>query len=83
MFHLANNFPLQNLAVELSSVPKVEIVSPTSLMRDKSPSVPLLAHVYLKLGTWNWELSRGLDDESIKGSRYLLVHVVKIPWAIL
>ncbi|XP_030468800.2 serine/threonine-protein kinase TOR-like isoform X2 [Syzygium oleosum] len=57
---------LQNLAVELSSAPKVEIVSPTSLMRDKSPSVPLLARVYLKLGTWNWELSRGLDDESIK-----------------
>lgn len=29
---------------------------------------PLIARVYLKLGTWQWALSPGLDDESIQGS---------------
>lgn len=31
-------------------------------------SVPLLARVYLKLGTWKWELAPALDDESIQGN---------------
>ncbi|KAL3747797.1 hypothetical protein ACJRO7_016586 [Eucalyptus globulus] len=59
---------LQSLAVELSSVRNVQTVSPTNLTGDKSPSVPLLARVYLKLGTWKWRLSPGLDDESIEES---------------
>ena len=30
-------------------------------------SEPLIARVYLKLGTWQWALSPGLDDDSIQG----------------
>ncbi|XP_062176298.1 serine/threonine-protein kinase TOR isoform X2 [Alnus glutinosa] len=45
---------LQNLAVELSGAPSTQTV------------MPLLALVYLELGTWQWALSPGLDDESIQ-----------------
>ncbi|CAK8570478.1 unnamed protein product [Lathyrus sativus] len=31
-----------------------------------NPSVSLLARVYLNLGSWQWTLSLGLADESIK-----------------
>lgn len=30
-------------------------------------NVSLIARVYLKLGTWQWALSPGLDDDSIQG----------------
>lgn len=32
-----------------------------------SSGVPLVARVYLRLGTWKWALSPGLDDDSIQG----------------
>ncbi|XP_031383805.1 serine/threonine-protein kinase TOR isoform X3 [Punica granatum] len=56
---------LRNLAMELSNVP-TQSVSPTGLMSSKNPSVPLVARVYLELGNWQWALSPGLDEESIK-----------------
>ncbi|KAK4762122.1 hypothetical protein SAY87_030006 [Trapa incisa] len=56
---------LQNLTMELSNMP-IQSVSPIGLMSSKSPSVPLIARVYLKLGSWQWALSPGLDEESIK-----------------
>ena len=65
---------LQNLAVELSSASNLQAISPTGLMSSNSPSVPLLARVYLKLGSWQWALSPGLDKESIEGSCRILVH---------
>ncbi|XP_062021485.1 serine/threonine-protein kinase TOR [Rosa rugosa] len=60
---------LQNLAMELSTSPTIESVTPTGLMSCSTPSVPLIARVYLKLGEWNWALSPGLDDDSIQEIR--------------
>ncbi|PRQ22228.1 putative non-specific serine/threonine protein kinase [Rosa chinensis] len=60
---------LQNLAMELSTSPSIESVTPTGLMSCSTPSVPLIARVYLKLGEWNWALSPGLDDDSIQEIR--------------
>ncbi|CAL2279479.1 unnamed protein product [Prunus armeniaca] len=57
---------LQNLAIELSSAPSMQPDTPTGLMSCSSPSVPLLARVYLRLGSWKWTLSPGLDDDSIQ-----------------
>ncbi|XP_059447340.1 serine/threonine-protein kinase TOR isoform X3 [Corylus avellana] len=57
---------LQNLAVELSSVPSTQTEMPTSFVSRASPSIPLLARVYLELGTWQWALYPGMDDESIQ-----------------
>ncbi|XP_004292060.1 PREDICTED: serine/threonine-protein kinase TOR [Fragaria vesca subsp. vesca] len=57
---------LQNLAMELSTLPSIESVTPTGLMSCSTPSVPLIARVYLKLGAWNWALSPGLDDDSVQ-----------------
>ncbi|KDP44557.1 hypothetical protein JCGZ_16390 [Jatropha curcas] len=57
---------LQNLVIELSSSPNIHSVAPTSLMGGTSSNVPLLARVYLELGSWQWTLSPGLDDESIQ-----------------
>ncbi|KAK9941754.1 hypothetical protein M0R45_007448 [Rubus argutus] len=57
---------LQNLAMELSTAPSIEPVTPTGLMSCSTPSVPLIARVYLELGNWNWALSPGLDDDSIQ-----------------
>lgn len=31
-------------------------------------TVPLIARIYLKLGTWKWALSSGLDEDSIQGN---------------
>lgn len=39
---------------------------PASLV-SSSPCIPLIARVYLKLGTWHWALSPALDDETIQG----------------
>ncbi|KAF5177476.1 Serine/threonine-protein kinase TOR [Thalictrum thalictroides] len=55
---------LQDLAIELSST-----ASPGNLtgsFSSSSPCASLLARVYLKLGTWQWALSPGLDDDSIQ-----------------
>ncbi|KAK9943792.1 hypothetical protein M0R45_009388 [Rubus argutus] len=57
---------LQNLAMELSTAPSIEPVTPTGFLSYNTPSVPLIARVYLKVGTWNWALSPGLDDDSIQ-----------------
>ncbi|KAL2349528.1 hypothetical protein Fmac_003528 [Flemingia macrophylla] len=57
---------LQNLAMELSSAPNIQPVTPSSFPSDLNPNVPLLARVYLHLGSWQWLLSPGLVDESIK-----------------
>lgn len=32
-----------------------------------SSGAPLVARIYLRLGTWKWALSPGLDDDSIQG----------------
>ncbi|KAM5549808.1 serine/threonine-protein kinase TOR [Rosa sericea] len=61
---------LQNLAMELATSPSIESVTPTGLMSCSTPSVPLIARVYLKLGEWNWALSPGLDDDSIQEIRF-------------
>ncbi|XP_027362305.1 serine/threonine-protein kinase TOR isoform X2 [Abrus precatorius] len=56
---------LQNLAMELSSAPSIQPVTPSGFTSGLNPSVPLLARVYLNLGSWQWSLSPGLVDESI------------------
>ncbi|KAK2968905.1 hypothetical protein RJ640_018597, partial [Escallonia rubra] len=55
---------LQDLAIELSSTQPLQTSSPTVSMGVSS--VPLIARVYLTLGTWHRELSPGLDDETIQ-----------------
>ncbi|CAJ1924927.1 unnamed protein product [Sphenostylis stenocarpa] len=57
---------LQNLAMELSTAPSIQPVTPSSFTSGLNPSVPLLARVYLNLGSWQWSLFPGLVDESIK-----------------
>ncbi|XP_057251000.1 serine/threonine-protein kinase TOR isoform X2 [Beta vulgaris subsp. vulgaris] len=57
---------LQDLAIELSSVSNILPTSQTALTNSLTPSTPLVARVYLKLGTWQRELTPILDDESIK-----------------
>ncbi|PON55167.1 Serine/threonine protein kinase [Parasponia andersonii] len=56
---------LQNLAIELSSSTSIQ-VAPMGLMSGNSSSIPLIARVYLELGSWQWALSPGLDDGSIQ-----------------
>ncbi|KAL1355438.1 serine/threonine-protein kinase TOR isoform X1 [Arachis hypogaea] len=56
---------LQNLAMELSSALSIQPVSSSGFTSGLSPTVPLLARVYLILGSWQWSLSPGLDDDSI------------------
>ncbi|KAL5705931.1 non-specific serine/threonine protein kinase [Ranunculus cassubicifolius] len=57
---------LQGLAMELSASTSVPSGTLTGHFGSSSPSVSLLARVYLKLGTWQWALSPGLDDDSIQ-----------------
>ncbi|KAJ4958930.1 hypothetical protein NE237_026041 [Protea cynaroides] len=57
---------LQDVARELSSVPNIPVGTSNGLVSSSSPGVPLLARVYLKLGTWQWALFPGLDDDSIQ-----------------
>ncbi|CAK9315702.1 unnamed protein product [Citrullus colocynthis] len=57
---------LQVLSRELSSSPIVQPVKPVSMSSSRSSTVPLLARVCLELGTWQWALSPGLDDDSIQ-----------------
>lgn len=61
-------------------MPSIQSVSPTGLLSSKSPNVPLISRVYLQLGTWQWALSPGLDDISIKG---ILSLVPLISWKSL
>jgi len=50
--------------MELSTAQSAsQVVSPNTL----TPANPLLARVYLKLGTWQRELTPILDDNSIQG----------------
>lgn len=64
---LTGIFPFQNLAIELSSA-NIQSATSTGLMSTSSASVPLLARVYLRLGTWQWALSPALDEDSIQGN---------------
>ncbi|XP_042517087.1 serine/threonine-protein kinase TOR isoform X2 [Macadamia integrifolia] len=57
---------LQDLARELSATPNISVGTSNGLVSSSSPGVPLLARVYLKLGTWQRALSLGLDDDSIQ-----------------
>jgi len=57
--------------MEFSSAPNIQPVTQTVFTSGLNPSVPLLARVYLKLGSWQWSLSPGLVDESIKGFKLL------------
>ncbi|WJX59954.1 non-specific serine/threonine protein kinase [Trifolium repens] len=57
---------LQNLAMEFSSAPNIQPVMQSGFTSGLNPSVPLLARVYLNLGSWQWSLSPGLVDESIR-----------------
>ncbi|XP_044490228.1 serine/threonine-protein kinase TOR-like isoform X2 [Mangifera indica] len=56
---------LQNLAMELSNAPHIHPVAATGLAGGTATTVPFVARVYRRLGTWQWALSPGLDDESI------------------
>lgn len=40
-----------------------------------APTVSLLSRVYLKLGTWQWALSPGLDDVSIQGIILVMMQI--------
>lgn len=55
---------LQELAMDLTRTPNLQPASQTSSISNSN--VPLLARVYLKLGSWQWALSPGLDDDSIQ-----------------
>lgn len=67
--YLSDTLLLQNLALELSTAPTIQPLSPVGSMSSTNQSIPLVARVYLKLGTWHWALSPGLDDDkTIQGS---------------
>ncbi|XP_058190488.1 serine/threonine-protein kinase TOR [Rhododendron vialii] len=55
---------LQDLALELSTSTNLQPATPNGVMGVSN--IPLLARVNRKLGTWQWALSPGLDDDSIK-----------------
>ncbi|GAB4853400.1 hypothetical protein Ancab_017578 [Ancistrocladus abbreviatus] len=57
---------LQDLTMELCSAPNIMPVTQTAMMNASTPNVSLLARFYLKLGTWQRELTPVLDDESIQ-----------------
>ncbi|KAG6793064.1 hypothetical protein POTOM_002248 [Populus tomentosa] len=57
---------LQDLAIELSSAPDMQSITPTGLMGSTGQNVHLLARVYRTLGAWQRTLSPGLDDDSIQ-----------------
>ncbi|KAH9605868.1 hypothetical protein KSS87_023466 [Heliosperma pusillum] len=56
---------LQELAIELSSSSNIS-VTPQTVGNISSPTIPLTARVYLKLGTWQRELTPVLDDEAVR-----------------
>ncbi|MCD7451119.1 hypothetical protein HAX54_009731 [Datura stramonium] len=55
---------LQDLAMDLSRTATLQPVMQNALVG--SSGVPLVARIYLRLGTWKWALSPGLDDDSIQ-----------------
>ncbi|KAL3515383.1 hypothetical protein ACH5RR_022285 [Cinchona calisaya] len=55
---------LQDLAMDLTRTPNLQPASQTNSFSNSN--VPLLARVYLKVGSWQWALSPGLDDETIQ-----------------
>ncbi|CAM8904260.1 unnamed protein product [Rhodiola kirilowii] len=61
---------LQELTRELSVSPAYQSVGLSNSTALSSPSVPLLARVYLQLGTWQWALSPGLDEHSVEEIRF-------------
>ncbi|KAL9244759.1 hypothetical protein vseg_018491 [Gypsophila vaccaria] len=56
---------LQDLAIELSSASNVSVTSQT-VGNVSATTIPLIARVYLKLGTWQRELTPVLDDDPIQ-----------------
>lgn len=54
--------------MELSNAPHIHPVAATGLAGGTATTVPFVARVYRRLGTWQWALSPGLDDESIPGN---------------
>lgn len=59
------NMMSKDLAMDLSRTAALQPVMQNGLVA--SSGVPLVARVYLRLGTWKWALSPGLDDDSIQG----------------
>ncbi|KAK1282825.1 Serine/threonine-protein kinase TOR [Acorus calamus] len=57
---------LQDLSLQLAATTVIGPGAPTSQSIALGPTVPLLPRVFLKLGTWKWELSPRLDDKSIE-----------------
>ncbi|KAL8541637.1 hypothetical protein ACS0TY_002778 [Phlomoides rotata] len=55
---------LKDLAMDLSRTPVLQQTAQSVI--SGCPNVPLVARVYLKLGTWQWTLFPGLDDDSIQ-----------------
>lgn len=55
---------LKDLAMDLSRMPGLQQSSQSGL--SSSSNMPLVARVYLKLGTWQWALSPVLDDDTIQ-----------------
>lgn len=55
---------LKDLAMDLSRTPVLQPNTQSGI--SGCTNVSLIARVYLKLGTWQWALSPGLDDDSIQ-----------------
>ncbi|KAK4401785.1 Serine/threonine-protein kinase TOR [Sesamum angolense] len=55
---------LKDLAMDLSRTPVLQQTTQSGMT--VSSNMPLVARVYLKLGTWQWALSPGFDDDSIQ-----------------
>ncbi|KAL3538768.1 hypothetical protein ACH5RR_002134 [Cinchona calisaya] len=55
---------LQDLAMDLTRTLNLQPASQTSSISNSN--APLLARVYLEVGSWQWALSPGLDDDSIQ-----------------
>ncbi|KAG8368518.1 hypothetical protein BUALT_Bualt15G0054000 [Buddleja alternifolia] len=55
---------LKDLAMDLSRTPVLQQTMQSGI--SGCSTMPLVARVYLKLGTWQWALSPGLDDDSIQ-----------------
>ncbi|PKA52204.1 Serine/threonine-protein kinase TOR [Apostasia shenzhenica] len=58
---------LQDLALQVASSGSAFSVASGSPIDPSNTGVPLLARVYLKLGTWQRALTTSLDDDSIQG----------------
>ncbi|XP_058080505.1 serine/threonine-protein kinase TOR isoform X2 [Magnolia sinica] len=57
---------LQDLSIDLARTANISAVTSAGSAPASGSSVTLLARVYLKLGTWQWALSPGLDDGTIQ-----------------